>query len=616
MMNGDELARRMLAHEGVLLTDTSMRDAHQSLLATRMRTADMVAIGEAYDALGLFSVECWGGATFDVALRFLRECPWERLHLLREAMPRTNLQMLLRGANAVGYGPVADNVVREFVRLAARDIDIFRVFDCMNDVENMRLAMEAVREAERLCEGAICYTQRRPMGYYADLARRLAQAGAHVICIKDMAGLVKPQAARALVRMIKEETGLAVHFHTHDTSGGAVASVLAAVEAGADAVDGAMDALSGLTSQPNLGTIVEMLEGASGVDANALRDISDYWEKVRGFYAAFESDMRAGASEVYVHEMPGGQFTNLKEQARAMGLAGRWHEVARAYAEVNAMFGDIVKVTPSSKAVGDMALAMVSAGWSREDVEGEKEVFFPDSVVAMMRGELGMPEGGFPKALQAKVLAGEAPLQGRAGAALPPVDLVAAKAQVEKEVGRAVSEEDVLSWVMYPRQFVEYAKHRRQYGPVSILPTPVFFHGMGVGEEISVDLEPGKTLVIQLQAIGDVDDSGMRRVFFELNGQARVVRVRDESAQVKVAQRVQADAGNVDHVAAPMPGTVVSVSVKAGQKVRQGDVLLAMEAMKMETMLHAERDGVIGRVHVSPGEQVEAKDLLLEYRGR
>ena len=618
----------MLSQERTLITDTTMRDAHQSLLATRMRSFDMERIADAYDALlpELFSIECWGGATFDVALRFLKECPWERLQLLRQKMPNHLLQMLLRAANGVGYTNYPDNVVRAFTLQAAQSgIDLFRVFDSLNWVENMRVAIDAVLESGKICEAAICYTgdmldkerSKYNLDFYVKMARELSGAGAHIIGIKDMAGLLKPAAASVLVRALKEETGLPIHFHTHDTSGIAASTVMSALDAGADAVDGAMDSFSGMTSQPNLGSIVEALRHTprdSALNPDHIRSISEYWEQTRNFYAAFESDMRAGASEVYLHEMPGGQFTNLKEQARALGLADRWHEVARAYAEVNLMFGDIVKVTPSSKVVGDMALAMVSAGWSREDVEDlDKEIFFPDSVIGFFRGDLGQPPGGFPEDLQKKILQGKEPLRERPGASLPETDLEAVRAEAEKKVARSITHEELQSYLMYPRLFVEYAEHRRKFGPVSILPTLTFFYGMQPGEEISIDLEAGKSLVIRCQAIGETDDNGMKRVFFELNGQPRVARIADKSSQGKSTSRPRAESNNPNHIAAPMPGMITSIAVNAGRKVHHGDILLSIEAMKMETVLHAERDGVIERLHVAPGEQVDAKDLLLEY---
>jgi len=618
----------MLRQTRVLVTDTTMRDAHQSLIATRMRSHDMVRVADAYarDLPDLLSLECWGGATFDVAMRFLDECPWDRLAGLRERVPNICFQMLLRGANGVGYTNYPDNVVRHFVaQAAASGIDIFRVFDSLNWVENMRVAMDAVLETGRLLEAAVCYTgdildparSAYDLDYYVKLARDLAAAGAHVLGIKDMAGLVKPEAARRLVTALKQETGLPIHFHTHDTSGIAAASVVAAVEAGVDAIDLAMDSWSGLTSQPNLGSVVAALAHGprdTGLEPATIRAFSDYWEAVRRDYGAFESDLRFGASEVYLHEMPGGQFTNLKEQARALGLEGRWHDVARAYAEVNMMFGDIVKVTPTSKVVGDMALAMVSAGWTREEIEDPaKDIAFPESVVSLFRGDIGQPPHGFPKALQAKILKGAAPLTNRPGATLKPADLDAERAEAEHKAGRHVSEEEFASYLMYPKVFTDYALRRRDHGPAQVLPTPVFFYGMTPGQEIAVDLEPGKTLVIRCQAIGETDEEGNIRVFFELNGQPRIVRVADRAVADTVVRRRKAEDGNPDHVAAPMPGMVASVAVAKGQEVKRGDLLMTIEAMKMETAIHAQRDGSIAEVAAPAGTQVDAKDLLIAF---
>ena len=617
----------MLAEQRVLITDTTMRDAHQSLLATRMRTLDMTAIAPYYASLlpELFSVECWGGATFDVAMRFLREDPWQRLAALRERLPNLLLQMLLRSANAVGYANYPDNVVRFFIRQAAEaGVDVFRIFDSLNWVENMRVAIDAVLESGKLCEAAICYSgnlsdpgeRKYTLGYYLERARELVSAGTHVLGIKDMAGLCQPQAAYTLVKALKQETGKPVHFHTHDTSGIAAASVLAAIEAGADAVDGAIDAMSGLTSQPNLGSLVEALRHgprASGIDPSRLRLISAYWEQVRRGYAAFESDIRAGASEVYVHGMPGGQYTNLREQARSLGIDdARWGEVGEAYADVNAMFGDIVKVTPTSKVVGDMALLMVRSGLTRAQIEDPATpVAFPESVVQLFRGDLGQPHGGFPPALQRKILKGAEPLAVRPGAALPAVDLEAERAKIQRNLARAVTDRDLASYLMYPKVWQDYEADHAQYGDVSILPTPVFFYGMQPGEEISIDLERGKTLIVRMVAISAVHEDGTRTVFFELNGQPRAVRVRDRSQiAVRPPQR-SADAGNPKHVGAPMPGTVVSVAVSVGQKVSRGAALLTLEAMKMETTVRAEADGEVAELLARPGAQVDAKDLLL-----
>lgn len=612
-----------------LVTDTTMRDAHQSLLATRMRTHDIVNIADAYAAglPSLFSLECWGGATFDVAMRFLTESPWERLHKIREKAPNILLQMLLRGSNGVGYTNYPDNVVKYFVAEAAENgIDLFRVFDCLNWVENMRVSMDAVQEAGKLCEGVLCYTgdmldSARPkydLKYYVGLAKELEAAGAHILGLKDMAGLLKPEAARVLIRTLKQEVDLPIHFHTHDTSGIAAATVLAAVEAGADAVDAAMDALSGLTSQPCLGSIVEALRGSerdTGLDAKTIRQISFYWEAVRTQYRAFESDLRFGASEVYLHEMPGGQFTNLKEQARSLGLETRWHEVAQAYADVNMMFGDIVKVTPSSKVVGDMALMMVSQGLSVEEVKDPaKDVAFPDSVVNMLHGDLGQSPGGWPEALQKKVLKGEAPITVRPGSLLKEADLDAERKAVSEKTGQDVSNTELASYLMYPKVFTDFDKAQQQYGPTSVLPTPVYFYGLEPGDEISVDLEAGKTLVIRCQAIGETDVKGEKKVFFELNGQPRIIKVPDRAhGATGAATMRKAEDGNTAHVGAPMPGVISTVAITAGQDVTAGDVLVSIEAMKMETALHAERDGKIKEVLVSTGSQIDAKDLLVVF---
>jgi len=612
-----------------LITDTTMRDGHQSLLATRMRTYDIARIANSYaQALpNLFSLECWGGATFDVSMRFLTEDPWERLALVREAAPNLLLQMLLRGANGVGYKSYPDNVVKYFVREAARGgIDLFRVFDSLNWVENMRVSMDAVLEENKLCEAAICYTgdilnperAKYDLKYYVNLAKEVEKAGAHIIAVKDMAGLLKPAAARALFKALREETDLPIHFHTHDTSGISAATVLAAIDAGVDVVDAAMDALSGNTSQPCLGSIVEALHGSErdpGLDPDSIRRISFYWEAVRNQYAAFESDLKGPASEVYLHEMPGGQFTNLKEQARSLGLESRWHEVAQAYADANRMFGDIVKVTPSSKVVGDMALMMVSQDLTVADVQNpEREVSFPESVVSMLKGDLGQSPGGWPEALQKKALKGEAPYTVRPGSLLADADLDAERETIETKLERKVDDFEFASYLMYPKVFTDFALTAETYGPVSVLPTHAYFYGMEDGEELFADIERGKTLVIVNQASSGVDDKGMVTVFFEINGQPRRIKVPDRTHGASgSAVRRKAEPGNVSHVGAPMPGVISRVFVTQGQEVKAGDVLLSIEAMKMETALHAERDGKIAEVLVRPGDQIDAKDLLIAY---
>ena len=612
----------------LLLTDTTMRDGHQSLLATRMRSIDMIKVAPAYAANlpQLFSVECWGGATFDVAYRFLQECPWQRLRDLRAAMPNVLTQMLLRASNGVGYTNYPDNVVQEFVRQAAdTGVDVFRVFDSLNWVENMRVAMDAVIGANKVCEGTICYTgdlfdperSKYDLNYYVAMGKELREAGAHLLGLKDMAGLLKPAQARVLIKALKEEVGLPIHFHTHDTSGVSAATVLAAADAGVDVVDAAMDAFSGGTSQPCLGSIVEATKHTdrdTGIDVGAVREISNYWEAVRHQYAAFETGLEAPASEVYLHEMPGGQFTNLKAQARSMGLEERWHEVAQAYADVNMMFGDIVKVTPSSKVVGDMALMMVSQNLTRSEVEDpQREVSFPDSVIDMMKGNLGQPPGGFPDGIVAKVLKGQAPDTSRPGAHLAPVDLEATRAELSAKLdGLDVDDEDLNGYLMYPKVFLDYMGRHRDYGPVRTLPTPVFFYGMEPGDEISAEIDPGKKLEIRLQAVGETDEAGDVKVFFELNGQPRTVRVPNRMVKSATAPRPKAQTGNADHIGAPMPGVVASVAVQVGQQVHKGDLLLAIEAMKMETGLSADRDATVKVVHVTPGSQIDAKDLLIE----
>ena len=621
------VAKWMKDQKRLLITDSTMRDGHQSLLATRMRSIDMIKVAPAYAAKlpELFSVECWGGATFDVAYRFLQECPWQRLRDIRASMPNIMTQMLLRGANGVGYTIYPDNVVQAFVHQAAQSgVDIFRVFDSLNWVENMRIAMDAVQDAGKICEGTICYTgnildpdrAKYDLKYYVKMAKELEAAGAHVLGLKDMAGLLKPASAAVLIPALKDAVDLPIHFHTHDTAGVACGTILTAAAAGVDAVDCAMDALSGNTSQATLGTIVESLqftERDTGLDIRAIREISDYWEAVRAHYAAFESGMQAPASEVYLHEMPGGQFTNLKAQARSLGLEDRWHEVAQMYADVNRMFGDIVKVTPSSKVVGDMALMMVSQGLTRADVEDPaKDVAFPDSVIDMMRGNLGQPPGGFPPGILKKVLKDETPILDRPGLHVAPIDLEKTRAEVSAKLDQEVDGEDLMGYLMYPKVFSDYATRHKDYGPVRTLPTRTFFYGMEPGEEIEAEIDPGVTLNIQLQAVGETTAEGEVKVFFELNGQPRTIRVPNRKLGATVIKRPKAEIGNPNHIGAPMPGVVASVAVQPGQKLKMGDLMLTIEAMKMETGLHAERDAVVRAVHVTPGGQIDAKDLLIE----
>ena len=622
------VANWMLEQNRLLLTDTTMRDGHQSLLATRMRSLDMINAAPFYSSKlpKLFSVECWGGATFDVAYRFLQECPWQRLRDIRATMPNIMTQMLLRASNGVGYTNYPDNVVEAFVKEAAKGIDVFRVFDSLNWVENMRVAMDAVLDSNKICEASICYTgdilnperAKYDLQYYVSMAKELEAAGAHVLGLKDMAGLLKPAAATTLIKTLKSEIGIPIHFHTHDTSGIAASTILAASEAGVDAVDTAMDAFSGGTSQPCLGSIVEALRHTNRdteLDIDDVRQINNYWEHVRDQYVAFESGSSAPASEVYLHEMPGGQFTNLKAQARSLGLEEQWPEIARTYADVNQMFGDIVKVTPSSKVVGDMALMMVSQGLSREDVENpDIDLSFPESVVDMMRGNLGQPPGGFPKSIVGKILKGEKPNLERPGKHLKDVDLENVRTELSEDLdGLDIDDEDLNGYLMYPKVFLDYMERHQIYGPVRALPTKTFFYGMEPGEEITAEIDPGKTLEIRLQAVGETDEKGDVRVFFELNGQPRIIRVPNRLIKSQKASKPKAEEGNNAHVGAPMPGVVAGVTVSQGQSVNEGDLLLTIEAMKMETGLHAERDAIVKMVHVSAGSQIDAKDLLIEF---
>lgn len=610
----------------LLLTDTTFRDAHQSLLATRMRTYDMYEIAPVYaeQHAALFSIEMWGGATFDTAMRFLKESPWDRLAELRRRVPNILFQMLLRAASAVGYTNYPDNVVQAFVKESATaGIDVFRIFDALNWLPNLRLAIDAVRDTGMLAEAAICYTgdildprrTKYDLRYYVNLAKELEKAGANLLAIKDMAGLCKPYAARLLVRTLKQEIGLPIHFHTHDASGGQLGSLVMAAEEGVDIVDAAMGPLSGMTSQVNLNSLVEAMrftERATGLDFDALQATADYWEAVRRYYRPFESGQLATSADGYRHEMPGGQATNLFQQAQAVGLGNRWSEVCRMYAEVNQLFGDIIKVTPTSKVVGDMALFMVGNNLQPKDVlEGTRELAFPESVVEFFEGRLGQPPGGFPEKLQKRILRGRKPLTDRPGASLPPADFPATRQELERRLGRPVQDREVVTHLLYPRVFPEFAEHQRKYSDTSILPTTVFFYGMEPGEEISVDIERGKTLIIKFLTLGDLHVDGSRLVFFELNGQPREVVVQDRKSATQPKQRLKAEAGNPRQVGAPMPGLIVNVTVAVGDEVAAGQKLISLEAMKMETTVYADVAGRVAEVLVAPGTQVEAGELLL-----
>jgi pyruvate carboxylase len=615
-----------LKQKRLLITDTTFRDAHQSLLATRVRTYDMARIASAVARRtpGLFSLEMWGGATFDTAMRFLHEDPWGRLRLLRERIPNICFQMLLRGANAVGYTNYPPNVVAAFVRhAAAAGIDIFRVFDSLNDLANMRAAMEAVQKTHAICEGALCYTgdildpkrTKYSLKYYIRLAKELVRMGAHFLGIKDMAGICRPYAAGTLVKTLKEEIGIPVHFHTHDTSGINAGSILRASDAGGDVVDLALASMSGSTSQPNLNSIVAALHNTprdTGLNLEALNEFSDYWEHVREFYAPFDTGPKSGTAEVYLHEMPGGQFTNLKEQAAAMGLGHRWPEIARTYAEVNALFGDIVKVTPSSKVVGDMTLFLFTKGIKPADVCNlPRGTAFPESVIDMLSGGLGEPLGGWPPDL-VQVVLGSTKKPKRPKPA--PVNLSATRAEVAAKYKREPSDEDLLSHLMYPQVFAEFAKFVRDYSDVGVLPTPAFFYGLMPGEEISVSIEEGKVLFIKLINIGMPDKEGRRVVSYELNGMPREAVVIDRAIAPKTKARIKADPADVLQIGAPIPGMVTALHATLGAKVNKGEKLATIEAMKMQTTLYASASGVIEKLLVEVGDSVEAGDLLVHLR--
>jgi pyruvate carboxylase len=643
----EKFAEWAAKHKPLLITDTTFRDAHQSLMATRVRTYDMLACADslarrlgAVDR-GLFSLEMWGGATFDTAMRFLSEDPWERLRQLRAAIPNICFQMLFRGSNAVGYSNYPPNVVAGFVQhAAASGMDIFRIFDSLNYLPNLRVAMEAVQNTHAICEAAICYTgdildERRDkysLKYYVRMARELERMGAHFLAIKDMAGLCRPFAARKLVKALKEEIGLPIHFHTHDTSGIASASVLQAAEAGASVVDLAIASMSGSTSQPNLNSVVAALQHTprdTRLDLAALNEFSDYWERVRDYYTPFDIAPRTGSAEVYLHEMPGGQYTNLREQAASMGVAHRWPEIARLYAEVNLLFGDIVKVTPSSKVVGDMALFLFSRGIHPEDVVNlEPGVTpFPESVVDMFNGGLGWPPGGWPERIWKVVLGPENFAKARKryrdavargdkaeGMGQTGADLEKLRAELSSKLKRQASEDDLYSHLMYPQVFAAFDKHRHDFSDVSVLPSPAYFYGLRLREEISVEIEPGKVLIIRLVNVSESDKDGRRVVTYELNGMTRETYIADKSLAAKVKIHPKADLADPRQIAAPIPGLISTIAVSVGHKVSKGDKLLMMEAMKMQTTVTAPIDGVIGEILVGIGDTVESKDLLIKIR--
>ncbi|MEA3318856.1 MAG: pyruvate carboxylase [Bacillota bacterium] len=623
----DGLVKWVTDQKEVLLTDTTFRDAHQSLLATRVRTNDLKQIAEPTAKLlpNLFSMEMWGGATFDVAYRFLSENPWDRLLTLREKAPNVLFQMLLRASNAVGYKNYPDNLIKEFVEKSAyAGIDVFRIFDSLNWVKGMTLAIDAVRDSGKLAEAAICYTgdindpsrTKYDLQYYSDMAKELERSGAHILAIKDMAGLLKPQSAYRLISTLKETVDIPIHLHTHDTSGNGIYMYAKAIEAGVDIVDVAISSMAGLTSQPSANSLYYALEETDrkpDVSVKALEQLSHYWEDVRKYYSDFESGMNSPHSEVYMHEMPGGQYSNLQQQAKAVGLGARWEEVKQMYRRVNDMFGDIVKVTPSSKVVGDMALFMVQNNLSEQDVlEKGETIDFPDSVIELFEGYLGQPHGGFPEDLQRVILKGKSPITVRPGELLDDVDFEEIRKKLFETLNRQVTSHEMIAYALYPKVFLDYQKKYEQYGNVSVLDTPTFFFGMRLGEEIQVEIEQGKTLMVKLVSIGEPQRDGNRVVYFELNGQPREVYIKDENVKSEVVTKPKMDATNPTHIGATMPGTVIKVLVEKGEKVSKGDHLMITEAMKMETTVQAPFSGTVKQIHVAAGEGIATGDLLIE----
>ena len=615
----------VLEQKKLLLTDTTMRDAHQSLLATRMRTRDMVkgADGVADILRDCFSLEMWGGATFDVAYRFLHESPWERLRLLREKIPNIPFQMLLRGSNLVGYANYPDNLVRSFIKEAAeRGIDVFRVFDSLNWIPSMEVAMDEVLNQNKLLEATMCYTgdildpskDKYTLKYYVDLAKELEHRGAHMLAIKDMSGLLKPYAAKKLVSTLKQEIGIPIHLHTHDTTGNQVAALLMAAEAGVDVVDAACAPLAGLTSQPSLDALVAALQGTerdTGLDLRRVQELSNYWADVRLRYESFDHGLKTSTTDIYRYEIPGGQYTNLRPQVESLGLGDRFEEVKEMYKTVNDMLGDPVKVTPSSKVVGDLAIFMVQNDLTPENiVERGKALAFPDSVVSYFKGMMGQPAWGFPEDLQKVVLKGEEPITCRPGKLLPPVDFD----RLEQEVRKFRDDperKDLISYAMYPKVYEDFCRHRKEYGYITRMGSHVFFNGMALGETNKINIEDGKTLVIKYLGLGDHNDDGTINVQFELNGMRREVAVRDPNASEKTRQVVQADESDPRQVGASIPGMVSKIHVQPGDTVEENQVLMTIEAMKMETAVTARTAGKVREIRVKEGQAVKAKELLM-----
>lgn len=625
-MGPEKFSQWIKEQQKVFFTDTTMRDAHQSLFATRVRSIDMLRVLETASKKlpNLFSYECWGGATFDVAYRFLYEDPWVRLRQMRKKAPNILLQMLVRGANAVGYTSYPDNVVKNFIDLSAKNgIDVFRVFDSLNSLDNMYGTIQAVRENNKLAEVALCYTgdildpsrDKYDLKYYVNMAKELQNAGANIIAIKDMAGLLKPEAAYRLVSALKDAVDLPIHLHTHDGSGNAICTYNRAIDAGVDIVDVAYSAFAGGTSQPSMSTLYYALSGKDrqpDLDVDAMEELSRYWATVRPYYKGVDKADAYPNTEVYQHEMPGGQFSNLRQQAKAVGLGDRWNEIKKMYHTVSMMFGDIIKVTPSSKVVGDMALFMVQNNLTEQDVYDKGDVLdFPQSVVEFFEGRIGIPYQGFPEKLQKIVLKGKKPLTERPGKSLAPVDFEAIRQKLT-DAGYKHEDEDINAYCQYPKVFKDFNETVKKYGDVSVLDTPTFFFGMKKNEEVHVEIEEGKDLIITLINISDPDDSGVRTITFMFNGAEREIQVQDKSVDMKTVTRRKADPDKAGDIGATLSGSVVKVLVTKGQKVKKGEPLVVTEAMKMETTITSPVDGTVGEIYATKGQAIISGDCLLE----
>ena len=616
----------------LLITDTTMRDAQQSLMATRVRTIDMekIAPATAFYGKDLFSLEMWGGATFDTAYRFLKESPWERLATLRKKIPNIMFQMLLRGANAVGYKNYPDNVIREFVKESANaGIDVFRIFDSLNWIEGMEVAMDEVLKQGKVAEPCICYTgdildeskEKYNLKYYVNMAKELERRGAHILGIKDMTGLIKPLAAKKLVEALKNEIDIPVHLHTHDTSGNGNATNLMAALAGVDIVDAAFNSMSGLTSQPALNTLVAAMENterATGIDSEGIQKISNYWSAVRPVYGKFESDLKVSSAEIYRYEIPGGQYSNLKPQVESFGLGHKFEEVKEMYKTVNEMLGDIVKVTPSSKAVGDMAIFMVQNELTPENIyEKAENIDFPDSIVSYFEGMMGQPQGGFPEKLQQLVLKGKKPITCRPGELLEPEDFEYIRTGLVDKLGLEGNNQEVLSYALYPKVFVDYVQSIKRDGNFRQMGSDIFFHGLAVGETCEISLEEGKLLVVKLIEIRPADAEGMREVIFEANGNRRVISVRDvelERMGVAKPSTPMADPDNPKQIGANIPGSIIKILVQEGDEVTEKQPVAIIEAMKMETNILATTSGTVDKIYVKEAQQVKTGELVIELK--